>query len=59
MEVARLQQGLVLGAIKQGVGQEGLEIAGPQGVRRALELQQGELAQMLHQPGQDLPGAGG
>jgi hypothetical protein len=50
---------LVLCPIQEGIRQKGLEIASPSGVRRALELQQGQLAQILDQPGQDLPGPAG
>ena len=52
------QQRVVLGAEEQCVGQEGLEVAGSQGVRRALELDQGKLAQVRHQPRQDSPDGG-
>ena len=56
MQLARLQQRLILGSIQQGIGQEGLEIAGPQGVRRALEFQQGVRPEILQPARQDLPG---
>jgi hypothetical protein len=55
MQPIRRQQRVVLGAVKQGVGQEGLEVTGSQGVRRALELDQSKLGQILHQPRQDSP----